>query len=92
MITDHCLTLAPSPASLLLLSQTLSCWSSATLLVLTPRVSTVLMVPVSLLAVYTVRFSPDTQLEGGRSVTMNLGFSEVMFWSSSPEDLSLTSR
>ena len=37
---------------------TLSCCSSATLLVLTPMVSTVLITPVSLLAVYTVRLSP----------------------------------
>ena len=42
--------------------------SSATLLVKTPRVSTVLMVP-PMVAVYTVRFKPESMLAGGRSRT-----------------------
>ena len=42
--------------------------NSATLLVKTPRVSTVLMVP-PMVAVYTVRFKPESMLAGGRSRT-----------------------
>ena len=41
--------------------------------------SAVLMVPVSLDAVYTVRLRPDSQFEGGRSLTRNLGSLLVVF-------------